>query len=82
MDFSSIMDSFFSYAQENPLTLIGLALCLLFFFYRKPKLFFGTLFLGLVLAGVFYLIMNLVGAGSVGKNGLIPEEEKQTESNR
>jgi hypothetical protein len=82
MDFSSMMDSFFSYAQENPLTLIGLALCLLFFFYRKPKLFFGTLFLGLVLAGVFYLIMNLAGTGSEGKRGLLSDEEKQTKSNR
>jgi hypothetical protein len=82
MDFSSIMDSFFSYAQENPWTLLALALCLLFFFYRKPKLFFGTLFLGLVLAGVFYLIMNLAGAGSEGKRGLLSDEEKQTDSNR
>jgi len=82
MDFSSIMDSIFSYAHENPLNLIGLALCLLFLFYRKPKLFFGTLFLGLVLAGVFYLIMNLAGTGSEGKRGLLSGEEKQTESNR
>ena len=82
MDFSSIMDSIFSYANENPLNLIGLALCLLFLFYRKPKLFFGTLFLGLVLAGVFYLIMNLAGMGSEGKSGLLSQEEKQTDSNR
>lgn len=82
MDFSSIMDSFLSYAQENPLNLLGLALCLLFLFYRKPKLFFGTLFLGLVLAGVFYLIMNLAGTGSAGKRGLISGEERQTETNR
>ena len=82
MDLSSIMDSFFSYAHENPWTLLALALCLLFFFYRKPKLFFGTLILGLVLAGVFYLIMNLAGAGSDRKKGLISEEERQTETNR
>jgi hypothetical protein len=82
MDFSSILDSIFSYAQENPLNLLGLAMCLLFLFYRKPKLFFGTLFLGLVLAGVFYLIMNLAGMGSEGKRGLLSQEEKQTDSNR
>jgi hypothetical protein len=82
MDFSSITENFLSYAQENPLTLIGLALCLLFLFYRKPKLFFGTLFLGLVLAGVFYLIVNLAGTGSEQKKGMIFNEEKQTGSNR
>jgi hypothetical protein len=82
MDFSSIMDSIFSYAHENPLNLIGLALCLLFFFYRKPKLFFGTLFLGLFLAGLFYLIMNLAGTGSEQTRGLFSEEGKQTDSNR
>jgi hypothetical protein len=82
MDFSSMIDSFFSYAQENPWTLLALALCLLFLFYRRPKLFFGTLIIGLVLAGVFYLIMNLAGAGSERKKGMILDEEKQTESNR
>ena len=82
MGFSSMMDTFFSYAHENPWTLIALALCLLFVFYRKPKLFFGTLFLGLVLAGVFYLIINLAGTGSERKRGLLPEEERQTDSNR
>jgi len=55
----SIMDTFLSYAEGNTLTLLGLAACLLFLFYRKPKLFYGTFFLGLFLAGLFYLIMNL-----------------------
>jgi hypothetical protein len=81
MDFSSMMETFFSYAQENPWTLLALALCLLFFFYRKPKLLFGTLVLGLVLAGLFYLIMNLAGTGSERKRGLLSSDE-QTESNR
>jgi len=45
MDFLSVMDTFLSYAEGNTLTLLGLAVCLLLLFYRKPKLFFGTLFL-------------------------------------
>ena len=59
MDFLSIMDTFLSYGEGNTLTLLGLAVCLLLLFYRKPKLFYGTLFLGLLLAGLFYLIINL-----------------------
>ena len=82
MNFPTLMDTFLSYAEGNTLTLIGLAVCLLLLFYRKPKLFFGTLFLGLVLAGVFYLIMNLAGTGSERKRGLLSEEERQTDSNR
>jgi len=56
MDFSSIVDTFLSYTEGNTLTLLGVAVCLLLLFYRKPKLFFGTLFLGLLVAGLFYLI--------------------------
>jgi len=56
MEFLSILDTFLSYSEGNTLTLLGLAVCLLFLFYRKPKLFFGTLFLGVFLAGLFYLI--------------------------
>jgi|MudIll2142460700_1097286.scaffolds.fasta_scaffold199891_2 cytosine/uracil/thiamine/allantoin permease len=60
MDFLSIMDTFLSYAEGNTLTLIGLAVCLLLLFYRKPKLFYGTLFFGLLLSGLFYLVINLL----------------------
>jgi len=56
MEFLSILDTFLAYSEGNTLTLLGLAVCLLFLFYRKPKLFFGTLFLGVFLAGLFYLI--------------------------
>jgi len=45
MDFLSVMDTFLSYAEGNTLTLLGLAVCLLLLFYRKPKLFFGQLLL-------------------------------------
>ena len=82
MELLSILETFLSYAEGNTVTLLGLAACLLLLFYRKPKLFFGTLFLGLVLAGVFYLIMNLAGTGSERKRGLLSEEERQTDSNR
>jgi len=82
MDFSGMMDTFFSYAEGNTLILLALAACLLLLLYRKPKMFFGVLFLGLFLAGLFYLIMSLAGTGSERKKGLIFEEEKQTNSNR
>jgi hypothetical protein len=55
---------------------------LLFFLVRKPKLFFGLLFLGLLLAGLVYLIMNISGPGSEQKKKMIHEEEEQFDTDR
>jgi lipopolysaccharide export LptBFGC system permease protein LptF len=49
--------------------------------YRKPKLFFGLLFLGLFLAVLFYMITSVAGPSSEQKKRLIYKEEKQSEGN-
>ena len=82
MDFSGIMETIRSFAQKNTLIVIVLALGLLFFMYRKPKLFFTTLFLGLLLVGLFYLITSMGGSGSEQKKRLIHEEETPSDSDR
>jgi len=46
----------------------------------EPKLFFTLLFLGLFLAGLFYIISNLTGSGSEQKKRLIHEEEKESDN--
>ncbi len=81
MDFSEFMDSIVSFAQNHTVIAIVLALGLLFFMYRKPKLFFGILFLGLFLAGLYYMITTMAGSGSEQKKRIIPEEEKQLDNN-
>ena len=70
-----------SFAHNHPVVIIVLALDLLLFLVRKPKLFFSLLFLGLLLAGLFYLIMNMSGSGSQQKKRLI-HEDKQLDSDR
>jgi multisubunit Na+/H+ antiporter MnhC subunit len=75
------MDGIVSFAQNNPIIVIVLVLGLLFFMYRKPKLFFSLLGLGLLLAGLFYLIMSMAGSGSEKKRALTHEEE-QSDTNR
>jgi hypothetical protein len=75
------MDSIVSFAQNNPLVAIVIVLGLLFFMYRKPKLFFSLLGLGLLLAGLFYLIISISGQGSEKKKELIHKEE-QSDTNR
>ena len=82
MDFSGFMDSIVSFAQNNTVIAVVLALGLLFFMYRKPKLFFGLLFLGLFLAGLYYMITSIAGSGSEQKKRLLHEEEKQSDISR
>jgi len=81
MDFSRSVEGIVSFAQNNPIIVIVLVLGLLFFMYRKPKLFFSLLGLGLLLVGLLYLIMNIAGSGSEKRKALTQEEE-QSETNR
>ncbi len=76
MDVSRYTDIIVSFAHNNPIIIILIVLGLLFFIYRKPKLFFGLLCLSLVLAGLLYLIMTMAGSGSEKKKALTHEEEQ------
>jgi len=67
---SGFMAGIVSFAQNHTVIVIVLALGLLFFISRKPKLFFALLFLGLFLAGVVYMITSMAGSAS--------EKEKST----
>ena len=79
MDFSGFMDGIISFAQNNTVIAIILALGLLYFLYRKPKLFFILLFLGLFLAGLYYMVTRMGGSGAAQKKRIIQQEEKQSE---
>jgi hypothetical protein len=81
MDFSEFIDTIVSFSQNHTVIAIVLALGLLFFIYRKPKLFFGLLFLGLFLAGLYYMITTMAGSGLEQKKRIIPAEEKQSDKN-
>jgi len=76
VDFSSSIDKIVSFAQNNPIIVIVLVLCLLFFMYRRPKLFFSLLGLGFLLVGLFYLIMTMAGSASQKKKALTHQEEQ------
>jgi hypothetical protein len=79
MDLSGFMDSIISFAQNNTVIAIVLALGLLYFLYRKPKLFFILLFIGLFLVGLFYMITSVAGPGSAQKKKMLQQEEKQSD---
>ncbi len=78
-DISGLIDSIISFAQNNTIIAIIIALGLLYFIYRKPKLFFSLLFLGLFLAGLFYMITSIAGPGAARKRKFIQEEEKRSQ---
>ncbi len=78
VDFSGIMNNVVSFAQNQTVIVIALIFALVFFIYRKPKLFFASLFLGLFLAGLFYVITSMARSGSEQKKKLLDEAEKQS----
>ena len=77
MEPSEIINSIVSFAQNNTVIAIIVGLGLLYFVYRKPKLFFTILIIGLFLYGLFYMITSVAGPGSAEKRKLIQQEEKQ-----
>jgi hypothetical protein len=79
--FSLLMENAASFAHGHTLVAILLALGLLSFLYRKPKSFLGLLLLGLLLVGVYQMVMNLGGSGSEQKKRLIHEEKQQASDN-
>ena len=83
VDFSGFTNDIISFAQNHTVIVIVVAIGLLILLYRKPKLFFGMLFLGLLAAGLFYLIMSLSGPSKENKEKLLQEEEeKQVDTGR
>jgi len=81
VDFSGFINSIVSFVHTNTIIALILALGLLFFMYRKPKLFFTLLFLGLFLVGSFYLITKMASSSSEQKKRLI-EEKEQVDNDR
>ena len=75
------MDSLVFYVQNNTLIAMVIAAGLLFLIYRKPRVFFGILVLGLILAVSYYLITSMAGSGSNQKKRLI-HEQKQLDTDR
>jgi L-asparagine transporter-like permease len=63
---------------QNHIVLIVLVIVLglILLMVRRPKLFFGLIGFGLLLAVMVYLIMNLSDLGSEQKRKMVNEEEQ------
>jgi hypothetical protein len=82
VDFLGFMVGIVTFTQKHTVIVVVFTLGLLFFMRRKPKLFFSILFLGLFLAGLFYMIMNMATSGSEQKRKLTHVKEKQFDTDR
>ena len=71
-----------AFAQNHAIIVILIVLGLIVFMVRKPKLFFSLIGLGLLLAGLIYLILIISGSGSEQKEKMIHKEEKQFDTER
>ena len=76
------MGSMASLTQTHAIIVIVIVVGLILFIVRKPKLFFSLIGLGLLLAGLVYLILSISGSGSEQKKKMIHEEEKQFDTDR
>ena len=76
------MGSMISLTQTHTIIVILFLLGLILFMVRKPKLFFSLIGLGLLLAGLVYLILTISDSSSVQKKKMIHEEEKQFDTER
>ena len=70
------------FAQANPLIALAVLLILAYFTYRKPLLFFSVFILGLVLAGVLYVILSVSTPGVSKKEQLIQKGSEPENSFR
>ena len=86
MDFSgvtnTILNSIVSFAQNNTLIAVIVALGCLLFLFKKPKLFFGILLFCIFLVALSQMITTMAGSGSGQKQKLLQEGDKRFDANR
>ena len=63
MNLNEITQKGLSYYHANPAVTILIAVIVIFLLFKKPKLLFLLIFLGLVAIGVLYLISKLDSTG-------------------
>ena len=79
MDLSEILDRIVTFYNSDPIVAVAVALALVFIISRKPKLFFSLLFIGLLLGGTLYFILQVGSSGSSEKEKLLHKEYRQSE---
>ena len=78
MKLYEFIDKVISFGKNNPLIALIGAVVFLFLIYRRPKLILSIIILILILAGIYYVIMDTVSSVRTEKHSLIHESEKSS----
>ncbi len=79
MTLSDFVDAVVLFGQDNPIVALVAAVVFLFLLYKKPKLVLSTCFLILILASLFYFIMDLSSSTKAEKERMIHKAEEGSE---
>lgn len=71
MDVTGLIGSIAAFIKANPLITLAFSGMVLLVFYRRPALSFFVLFVILLVAGVYYVIMDMSSSAVSGKERLL-----------
>ena len=81
LNLNGFIDKIISFGQNNPLIALIVAVVFFFLIYRRPKLILSLLLLTLILAGIYFLIMDTASSVKIEKQKLIHESEESSRNN-
>ena len=82
MNLEGFIDQIISFGQNNPLIALIVAIIFLFSLFLRPKLTLSLLLLTLILAGIYYSMMDAASSAREEKQKLIHKSEQNSEINK
>lgn len=71
MEFLTFLDWIPAFFKDNTLVAIGASIILILMIYKRPRLVLTVFLMGLLVTGVFYMVMSMSTAGVEKKKKLI-----------
>lgn len=71
MEFLPFLDWISTFFKDNTLVAIGVTVVLVLMIHRRPRLVLTVLLMGLLVTGVFYMVMSMSTAGVEKKKKLL-----------
>ena len=82
LNLEGFIDQIISFGQNNPLIALIVAIIFLFSLFLRPKLTLSLLLLTLILAGIYYSMMDAASSAREEKQKLIHKSEQSSEINK
>jgi Ca2+/Na+ antiporter len=78
LNLNGFIENIISFGQNNPLIALMIAVVFFVLMFRRPKFILSVLILTLILAGIYYLIMDTASSVRNEKQKLIHESEERS----